>query len=221
MLERVPANYGRVSWWSSRTPKPVPITMANSKRFSTLFAAGHACGGVIMEFSGEAGPGDFIYVPPFVPTGRSTPFPINYAKPSLFAADRSRSWSISTSKVPRIPVWATARFPSIPNLAGSITRNSFRYSALTPDEMEASTPRDAVRSHYSSGIDGQIRQQRHASKMTRRTFFTTMASAQVRCTIAAYTVGICTFLKDAVTTAQISGAVFVFQQNGKGSWQKP
>ena len=42
--------------------------MATSKASSTSSAAAPGCGGVnVWSYVAEAGPGDFIYVPPFVP----------------------------------------------------------------------------------------------------------------------------------------------------------
>ena len=51
-----------------------------------------------LEFTAEAGPGDFIYVPPFVPTRRSTPAPTTHCPASWCAAVRSRSSSTSTCR---------------------------------------------------------------------------------------------------------------------------
>jgi uncharacterized RmlC-like cupin family protein len=59
-----------------------------------------------LELSDEAGPGDFIYVPPYVPHQRSTRARTRAVKPSSFATGRSRSWSISISRPPSQPVRA-------------------------------------------------------------------------------------------------------------------
>lgn len=48
-----------------------------------------------LEFIAEAGPGDFIFVPPFVPHQESTPI-----RPS-----RSRAWWYAATKNPLSPIW--------------------------------------------------------------------------------------------------------------------
>jgi len=45
-----------------------------------------------LEFVAEAGPGDFIFVPPYVPTRRSTRCPTSRCAACSCAAGRSRSW---------------------------------------------------------------------------------------------------------------------------------
>ena len=50
-----------------------------------------------LEFAAEAGPGDFIYIPPSCRTRRSTPCPTRRSSAWWSAATRSRWWSISTS----------------------------------------------------------------------------------------------------------------------------
>lgn len=49
--------------------------------------------GEALEYTAEAGPGDFIYVPPFVPIRRSTPAPTNRWNASWSAATRTPSSS--------------------------------------------------------------------------------------------------------------------------------
>ena len=49
-------------------PRRVRITTGRSRASFTWSRAGRACAGASgCEFTAEAGPGDFIYVPPFVP----------------------------------------------------------------------------------------------------------------------------------------------------------
>ena len=61
-------NCGRERLQCSPLRAPARIIMASLRPCSTSFAVAPAsAGAIVFEFVEEAGPGDFVYVPPFVP----------------------------------------------------------------------------------------------------------------------------------------------------------
>ncbi len=124
---------GRNAWRFTPTPRPGRTITANSKASFISSAAGRACAGASsLEFVAEAGPGDFIFVPPFVPHQEINAVPI---KPLICVVVRSGQEPVVVNleiarKEAAGPKWlGSIRF------IVSLDRNEPHSSHALPDEI--------------------------------------------------------------------------------------